>query len=218
MQAHRLMQWSLIPALLIAGAAQAQQLYRWTDEKGRVHITDTPPPASARNVQKKNPGVSTTDGGQPDSGQPYELAQAMKEFPVVLYTSPVCKESCVNARAALNKRGVPFKEVQVWDTKTNAELKEISGAELVPTLVVGQSVQKGFNQAAFDALLDSARYPKAGLLPARTQAAPKPPEGFVSAEEREAIKAEPVKPDAEEPKGPYSPGSRPPPRPTPQKQ
>jgi len=35
-----------------ASAALAQQLYRWTDEKGRVHITDTPPPASARNVQR----------------------------------------------------------------------------------------------------------------------------------------------------------------------
>src|SRR4026208_435646 len=44
-----------------AFAALAQQLYRWTDEKGRVHITDTPPPASARNVQRntrtsKRPG------------------------------------------------------------------------------------------------------------------------------------------------------------------
>jgi glutaredoxin len=207
----------LAVALLVAGAAQAQQLYRWTDEKGRVHITDTPPPASAKNVQKKS--VNTADSDQPDSGQqPYELTQAMKEYPVVLYTSPVCKESCTMARAALNKRGVPFKEVQVWDTKTNAELKEISGENSVPTLVVGRSVQKGFNQAAFDALLDSARYPRAGLLPARTQGAPKPPEGFVSAEEREAVKAEPVQPAEEEKPGPYSPGSRPPPRPTPKKQ
>ena len=32
--------------LLFSGAttAAAQQLYRWTDERGRVHINDTPPP------------------------------------------------------------------------------------------------------------------------------------------------------------------------------
>ena len=34
-------------------AAWAQQ-YRWVDEKGRVHYTDTPPPPSAKSTQKKN--------------------------------------------------------------------------------------------------------------------------------------------------------------------
>ena len=210
------MQWSLILALLISGAAQAQQLYRWTDEKGRVHITDTPPPASARNVQKKNPGGGVAESAPP----PYELAQAMKEFPVVLFTSPVCKEPCALAREALNKRGVPFREVQVWEPQSNEELKAATGSSEVPALVVGRSVHKGFEQGAYDALLDSARYPRAGLLPARGQSAPKEPEGYVAPAEREAAKAEPVKPAPEEarPTGPYSPGSRPPPRPTPQKQ
>jgi glutaredoxin len=226
-QPRCVMRWSLILALLVAGAAQAQQLYRWTDEKGRVHVTDTPPPASARNVQKKNPGATAAESADapatatPAGQQPYELAQAMKEFPVTLYTSPICKEGCAAARAALNRRGVPFKEVQVWDEKTNAELKERSGDSSVPTLLVGQSVHKGFQQDAYDALLDAARYPRAGLLPPRAQATPKDPEGYVPLDERDAAKPVTAKPAAveeEAPKGPYSPGSRPPPRPTPKKQ
>ena len=197
--------------LALLGVAHAQQLYRWTDEKGRVHITDTPPPASAKGVQKK---AAVTGGGDPGQ-MPFELAVATKDFPVVLYTSPICKEPCASARAALNRRGVPFKEVQVWDEETNQELKKASGSTEVPTLLVGRSVQRGFAQEAFDALLDSARYPKAGLLPARTQAAPPPPDGYVPPSERgEGPKAEPVKPEPEEApaRGPYSPGS-PPPRP-----
>jgi glutaredoxin len=210
MQARRVMRWTLTLALLIAGAAHAQ-LYRWTDEKGRVHVTDTPPPASARSVQKTDPGVNV---GKPSEQQAFELQQAMKEFPVVLYTSPSCKTACTNARSALNKRGVPFKEVQVWEEKGIAELKGLSGANSVPTLLVGRSVHKGFQQDAYDALLDSARYPKAGTLPARAQAAPPIPEGFDPIDTR----AEPVKPAAEEPKpsGPYAPGSTPPRR-TPEK-
>ena len=209
-QARCVMRWSLILPLLIAGAAQAQQLYRWTDEKGRVHITDTPPPASARNVQRKKPAGNVTESPQP----PYELAQAMKEFPVVLYTSPVCKEQCAMARQALNKRGVPFKEVQVWEPQSNEELKQATGSSEVPALLVGRSVHKGFEQGAYDALLDSARYPRAGILPPRVQAAPKEPEGYVAPAEREAPKAEPVKPEPEQskPAGPYSPGSPPLPR------
>ena len=194
--------------MLAAATAAAQQLYRWTDDKGRVHITDTPPPPSAKGVQKKayQPGAAATES----SPTPYELSAAMKEYPVTLYTSPVCKEPCAEARAALNKRGVPFKEVQVWEAESNEELKKVSGANQVPTLVVGRSVHKGFDQSAYDALLDSARYPRAGILPARAQAAPALPEGYIPPGERP--KAEPVKPAAEEeppPTGPYAPGAPP---------
>ena len=198
---------STLVLMLATATLAAQQLYRWTDDKGRVHITDTPPPPSAKGVQKK---AYQRGGAAAESGPtPYELAAAMKEYPVTLYTSPVCKEPCAEARAALNKRGVPFKEVQVWEAESNEELQKVSGANQVPTLVVGRSVHKGFDQAAYDALLDSARYPRAGILPARAQAAPALPEGYVPPGER--AKAEPVKPAAEEepPTGPYAPGAPP---------
>ena len=142
-------------ALLVVGAAHAQQLYRWTDENGRTHITDTPPPASAKNVQKKSAVGSGAEGGAP---VPFELAAAMKDFPVVLYTAPACKQVCSDARALLNKRGVPFKEVMVWDQDSGAELTSVAGSVFIPTLLVGRSVQKGYIAEAYDALLDSARY------------------------------------------------------------
>jgi glutaredoxin len=195
----------------LAASSALAQLYRWTDEKGRVHVTDTPPPASARDVQKKKPSTSAVE----PTRMPFELAQAMREFPVTLYTSPSCQELCKGARAALNKRGVPFKEVQVWDEASNDELKRIAGSNEVPTLVVGRSVHKGFEPEQFEALLDSARYPKAGSVPVRAQAAPPPPEDYQSPAEREArSKAEPVKPEPEEPRatGPYAPRPAPSPK------
>jgi glutaredoxin len=196
--------------VLASGCALAQQLYRWTDEKGRVHITDTPPPANAKGIQKKTPAGSAAA----DSGQlPFELATAVRDFPVSLYTSPSCKEPCAAARSALNKRAVPFKEVQVWNEESNEELKKLSGATDVPTLMVGRSVHRGFEAEAWEALLDSARYPRAGILPPRAQAAPTAPEGYAAPSERaETLKAEPVQPAAAEeeaPRGPYAPGAPP---------
>jgi glutaredoxin len=190
--------------LILSASAARAELYRWTDEKGRVHVTDTPPPASARSVERQKPIANVGQGGQ----LPYGLAEAMKNFPVVLYTSPNCKEGCELARSALNSRGVPFREVQVWDEQTNEALKKATGASQVPTLMVGRSVHQGFEQGAYDALLDSARYPKAGAVPRRNQGAPQLPEGYAEAE-RQASKAEPVKPQADEPKptGPYAPGA-----------
>ena len=173
-----------------AFAALAQPLYRWTDEKGRVHITDTPPPASARNVQKKSGA-----GNVAESQQGFALSQAARDFPVTLYTAPACKEYCVAARALLNKRGVPFTEVQVADEASRKELRAISGGDAVPTLVVGRSVHSGYSPDSYEALLDSARYPKTGSSPPRAQAAPPDPEA--------------AKPEAEPaPTGPYAPRPR----------
>jgi glutaredoxin len=190
---------------LAAAALSAQQMYRWTDEKGRVHITDTPPPPSAKGVKKSKGSASAPA----ESGEqtPYELALAMKEYPVSLYTSPMCKDPCQRAREHLNKRGVPFKEVQVWDVGSNEELKRVSGASQVPVLVVGASVHTGYGPGAFDELLDSARYPKAGSVKPRAQAAPPTPEGYTPPTDTEPLKAQPVKPPEEpaRPRGPYAP-------------
>jgi hypothetical protein len=82
--------------------------------------------------------------------------------------------------------------VLVADAATREELKRVaSGAEEVPVLFVGRSVQKGFQQEAFDALLDAARYPKTGVLPARSQSEPKPQSASPEPEEA--------------PSGPYTP-------------
>jgi glutaredoxin len=194
----------------VASAAAAQQLYRWTDEKGRTHITDTPPPASAKDKRVVAPGAGgAVAPAKPAGAVPYALDLAMKQYPVTLYTSPGCADPCAGARELLNRRGVPFKEVQVWEEEGNEQLKKLSGDTRVPTIQVGSSVYSGFERASYDGLLDSAGYPRAGVLPQRAQAAPGRPEGYVPPEEREKPKAEPVKPEAEAPAGPYAPGAPP---------
>ncbi|TMI37831.1 MAG: DUF4124 domain-containing protein, partial [Betaproteobacteria bacterium] len=91
---------------LAAGAAAAQQLYRWTDEKGRLHVADTPPPPGAKDVHRwRVTASSAAEGGS----EPYALRQARKESPVTLYTAADC-EPCNDARKLLNSRGIPFKE------------------------------------------------------------------------------------------------------------
>ena len=195
--------------LVLAGAAfaaAAQQMYRWTDQNGRTHITDTPPPAGTKNVRMINPGTSSGgSAAKPAAAVPYQLDLAMKQYPVTLFTSPGCADPCATARDLLNRRGVPFSEKQVWEEEGNAELQKLSGNTRVPTIQVGQSVYAGFERAAYDSLLDSAGYPREGVLPSRAQAAPGRPEGYVPPEERE-VKAEPVKPEPKPtPSGPYAP-------------
>jgi glutaredoxin len=201
----------LFGAAAACGLAHAQQ-YRWVDQNGKAQFGDAPPPG-ATNVQK-----ISVSGAKPDSPPvPFELGRAQKDFPVTLYTAPLCKEGCERARALLNARGIPFKEVLVWQEDTNEELKRVSGGTEVPTMVVGRSVERGFEPTAFNALLDSAGYPKAGVLPVRTQKAPDTPEGFVAPDgippAKPAAQAEGAGPPQKA--GPYDPSglTGPPPKP-----
>jgi len=188
---------------LALSTAQAQELYRWVDKQGHTHVSDQPPPSgAAEKVQKQNFGNANGAAGA-SANLPYELAKAMKDAPVTLYTSPICKAPCADARALLNQRGVPFKEVPVWNPQTNAELKRVSGSNEVPVLVVGSAVQKGFSAQTFDDALDTAGYPKAGLLPPRSQAAPSLPRGYVPPAQRGPQPAAPA--PQQHPLGPYAP-------------
>jgi glutaredoxin len=155
-------------AVLAAQAALAQQ-YRWIDEKGRVHYSDTPPPASARSVEKKKLAPNAV-GAQPN----YELSRAMKSAPVTLYSHPDCREACQLARDVLNKRGVPFTEVVATDDAKLDELRRVSGGVNVPVLVIGRQVETSPSASAYNQALDLAGYPKAGVVPPRSQAAPAP--------------------------------------------
>ena len=159
----------ILIAVLAAAGASAQQ-YRWLDESGRVHYTDTPPPANAKNPQKKNLR-GTGVGSQPN----YALSQAMKSSPVTLYSHPDCKESCQIARDVLNQRGVPFTEVSTTDSQKIDELRRVSGVVTVPVLVVGAQVHTTPSSEAYNQALDLAGYPKVGVLQPRSQSAPPRP-------------------------------------------
>jgi glutaredoxin len=150
--------------------AGAQQLYRWVDKDGRVHYTQVPPPrGAAKNVQPRNLG----SGSPVESSEPsYVLQQAMKNYPVMFYTAPNCKEGCPETRQLLDRRGVPYREINVADQRTSDALKTATGDNNVPALVVGSRIQVGYVPQAMQNLLDAAGYPR---TPAFTGKPPAPP-------------------------------------------
>jgi len=151
----------LIAFSLLAFALAAQaQLYRWTDENGKVHYTDAPPPANATNVQKKasaRPGGSEAASGS--AQQPYALRQAASNFPVTIYTSKDCGDPCTKGLAHLKKRGVPFTEKTVGSKAEIDALTKLAGAPRVPVLVVGVVVQKEYEERSWNGALSTAGYP-----------------------------------------------------------
>ena len=159
-------------AALVATAALAQSnVYRWVDKDGKVHFSDTPPPADAKSGSQKRMG-----GGYVETENlPYATQVAMKRNPVTLYTGADCGDPCVSARDLLSKRGVPFSE---RDAQGNAEaqeaLKKLAGALEVPFLVIGENKIKGYEESQWQSALDGAGYPRT-RLPGQAAAARRDP-------------------------------------------
>jgi len=143
-------------ALLLAiGVDASGQAYKWVDRDGRVHYTQTPPPPDAKGVQRKNFHSEQAEAVD----LPYATRLASTNFPVTLYTWPDCGSPCDQARTLLVRRAVPFREVSVVTQKDAEELKNLSGRNDLPTLVVGTQVHVGFQERAYNGMLEAAGYP-----------------------------------------------------------
>ena len=77
---------ALVLLLACAGAGQAQ-IYKWVDDGGVVHFSDKPPaPSAGLKVDLQ----ASSDGAAAAPALPYELALAVRAWPVTLFTADAC--------------------------------------------------------------------------------------------------------------------------------
>ncbi len=105
----------------------AAEMCRWVDDNGKVHYTDAPPPLTAKSVQKKELGNQQAGKLQ----MSYALQQAIKKFPVILYSSE-CGEPCSHATELLMNRGIPFSNKKPEKNPKDAEALKKSPMESWP--------------------------------------------------------------------------------------
>ncbi|MDR2172949.1 MAG: glutaredoxin family protein [Burkholderiales bacterium] len=146
-------------------------LYRYVDADGRVVYTDRPPPPSAKESQIKRAGGNFVETDKISAG----TRQAMERFPVTLYAFP-CGVLCEDAEALLQKRGIPYAFVDTQSDDGIEKLKKLTGGLQVPVLQVGTDISKGFNETAWEQLLDRGGYAKdAGVKTSVKHTAAPPP-------------------------------------------
>jgi glutaredoxin len=153
--------WGL--ALLLCAGTASAQMYKWVDASGKTHFTDTPPPAAAKTAPMKS-GAAGSSG----ANLPYALANAVRAFPVVIWTTSPCP-SCDSGRAYLKSRGIPFSEKTVTSDADEAKLRESGGNDRLPFLMVGRNKVIGFQQGAWSDALTAASYPERSMLPSNYQ-------------------------------------------------
>lgn len=185
-------------AVLATASSQAgaQQLYKWVGPDGKVTYSDTAPPSTAKQIERKPITVGNAGGGD----LPFELREAVKINPVTLYAGPNCVP-CDAGRALLTTRGIPFSEKTVTTNNDMAKLREIGGDLRMPLLVVGRSRQSGYEESTWADALTQAGYPETSRLPKtyRPQpaqaAAPLPPAKPLAPADSEQTAAIPTRSD-----------------------
>ena len=106
-------------------------MYKWVDEKGVAHFSDTPPEDTANNIDIETLTSYTTPGineYSPNNDSAYNNDNRsnstnsvqkniwIKEPKVELYTTSWCPW-CKKARAFFRSRGIPFVEYDIEKTR-----------------------------------------------------------------------------------------------------
>jgi glutaredoxin len=139
----------------------AQSVYRMVGPDGRVTFSDKPAPQSTSKPMDLRSGSSAPD----NANLPYELRQAVSQFPVALYSTRNCG-LCDAGRRLLQGRGVPFTEKTVSTAQDLEALQKLGGGNSLPFLTIGQQHIQGYSEFEWQQYLSAAGYPEQSKLPA----------------------------------------------------
>lgn len=136
--------------LLLASLCVTAQaaLYKWKDEHGRTHYSDTPPEEPTENLKVFSTPEIDNSISSPDQ----------KVYPkrpkVVMYSTSWCGY-CKKAKRYFQNQGIKFIEK---DIETSAQARreyDQLGGRGVPLITVNQEKIQGYSQAKFDRLYQS---------------------------------------------------------------
>ncbi len=140
---------ALVLCIVAVTTVSAGSIYRWVDDRGRIHFTDKPPSnVGAEEMEVKvityaaPPVVSTTNGS------------VSKQ--VIIYSTEWCGV-CKKAKAYFRSKDIPFKEYDVEkSTKGRRDYKKLKGKG-VPLILVGNQRMSGFSPGRFETMLKTAK-------------------------------------------------------------
>ena len=154
--------------LLTATGFAFSQMYKWVDEDGKVHFSDSPPPnvESVREIQSIRTQKGSSQSVMPakrDTGKimrnKYPVRESSdktktRKAPVVeLYTTSWCPY-CDMARDFFRSRGIPFTEYDIEKDRSAALRKsQLDRGRGVPFVVINGHGISGFSKEAYEKAL-----------------------------------------------------------------
>lgn len=136
----------LLLLLLVAAAPLSAEVYKWTDESGRVHFSDKP--SERHRAQKLDVRVNTYEHVS------YERVEVAPDIAVdepghvTMYATSWCPY-CKKARDYFRANDIPYTEYDIENDATAKRRYDRLGATGVPVILVGDKRMNGFSVAGF---------------------------------------------------------------------
>ncbi len=133
-------------------------VYKWTDEKGKIHFSDAPP---AENTAEKldeaelakrissytNVSVSIT---------PIDFGYNRQANSLIMYTTSRCGY-CAKARKYFAKKRIPFEEKNIDISESAKAEFDDFGGKGVPVILIGRYSMTGFSESRFEEMYAKVR-------------------------------------------------------------
>lgn len=149
------------------------EVYKWVDDKGRVHYSDEKPAnetiqvetmdVSAINIDEQGHVVQKQIDAKKEAeaaaaaearkkkkpSKPKPAPEALANAEVEIYTAPWCGY-CKIAIAYLNEMGVPYQEYDIdADRESALRLKQLNKGGGIPFAIINGQNVKGWSEAAY---------------------------------------------------------------------
>jgi glutaredoxin len=151
---------ALLVSLLLTCNVSARTVVECRDPDGTLSYRDHCPPNEAKTGEKRL--------RQAPQAAELSTAEIAKKNPITLFSVPNC-DACDLVRMQLQARAIPFTEKDVSTAAdTQKELQAASGALTVPTVMIGDQAQAGYDRAALNQRLTEVGFKPAPGVTAGT--------------------------------------------------
>lgn len=142
----------LLTAFFPPGTLADTQLYKYTDEQGRIHYTDRPP--VDRQAETLDIRIKSYKGPVRVMDYAAMLAPDKADSRVNIYTTDWCGV-CKKAKRYLDSQQIRYTEHDIEKSqKAKREFDRLGGKGL-PVIVVGRQKMHGFSPQRLDAMIAS---------------------------------------------------------------
>ena len=136
-------QLSLVIALMLSSVAAHSEIYKWVDEQGNAHFTDTPP--ENQQVEQIELKINTYT-----SVEVTPLVERLgKKGKVVMYTATWCG-ICKKAKSYFVANRIPHVTYDVEHSSIGKRDFKSLGGKSVPVIILGKNRMNGFTVARFE--------------------------------------------------------------------
>ncbi len=119
------------------------EVYKWVDENGLIHYSDSKPENQAFEQVEINAGSYT--------GVSYATLKDDVGKQVIMLSADWCGV-CKKAKRYFRRNGIRFTELDIEKSTKGKRLYQKLGARGVPVILVGRERMNGFSEAGFERL------------------------------------------------------------------